>query len=41
MLAAEIVRLDEEAYIAIGHNTDVAEGVSSAPNKVRCSRNTA
>ena len=33
-MAAEIVRLDEEAYIAIGHNTDVAEGVSSAPNKV-------
>jgi len=30
----EIVRLDEEAYVAIGHNTDVAEGVSSAPNKV-------
>ena len=34
-VAAEIVRLDEEAYVAIGHTTDVAEGVSSAPNKVR------
>jgi hypothetical protein len=30
----EVVRLDEEAYVAIGHQTDVAEGVSSAPNKV-------
>ena len=32
----EIVRLDEEAYVAIGHGTDVAEGISSAPNKVHC-----
>lgn len=30
----EVVRLDQEAYVAIGHDTDVAEGVSKASGKV-------
>jgi len=30
----EVVRLDEEAYVAIGHDTYVAEGVSKAAGKV-------